>query len=48
MMKAAACISLIKSLGNDKLDSKELSAFMITCFINIEQSTVNKMFQIQY
>ena len=43
LMKAVTYLSLIKSINNNKLDTKELSAFMITFFINIEQSTVNKV-----
>jgi hypothetical protein len=43
VMKALACISIIKHLDNKNLDQHMVSGYMISCFINIDDSTVHKV-----
>ena len=47
VMKALACISIIKHLDNKNLDQHMVSGYMISCFINIDDSTVQKVLENQ-
>ena len=47
MMKAVACISIIKHIDNNNLDQHKVSIYMISCFINIDESTVSKAIENQ-
>ena len=47
MIKALACISIIKHIDNKNLDQNMISGYMISCFINIDDSTVQKVLENQ-
>ena len=48
-MKALGCLSLIRKLDNDKQqDQSMVSAFLLSCFVNIEESQVQKLLASQY
>ena len=48
-MKALGCLSLIRKLDNDKQqDQRMVSAFLLSCFVNIEESQVQKLLASQY
>ena len=48
MMKALACISLIKKIDSNNLDQSQLSGIILTCFYNIDDSTVKKLLTSQF
>ena len=50
MMKALACISLIKKIEieSNNLDQSQLSGIILTCFYNIDDSTVTKLLTSQF
>ena len=48
MMKALACISLIKKIDSNNLDQSQLSGIILTCFYNIDDSTVTKLLTSQF
>ena len=43
MMRAVACITLIKKLENKPSDQRMLSGYILSCFINIDESTMQKL-----
>ena len=45
MMRAVACITLIKKLENKPQDQRELSTYILTCFISIDDATTQKLIQ---
>ena len=47
MMRAVACITLIKKLENKPQDQRELSTYILTCFISIDDTTTQKLIQEQ-
>ena len=48
-MKALGCLSLIRKLDNDKQqDQRMVSAYLLSCFVNIEESQVQKLLASQY
>jgi hypothetical protein len=47
MMRAVACITLIKKLENKPQDQRELSTYILTCFISIDEATTQKLIQEQ-
>ena len=47
MMRAVACISLIRKLESKPSDQRELSAYMLSCFIMIDDSTTQKLLMSQ-
>ena len=47
MMRAVACITLIKKLENKPQDQRELSTYILTCFISIDDETTQKLIQEQ-
>ena len=47
MMRAVACITLIKKLENKPQDQRELSTYILTCFISIDDATTQKLIQEQ-
>ena len=47
MMRAVACISLVRKLEDKPSDQRELSAFMLSCFISIDDSTTQKLLMSQ-
>lgn len=47
-MKAVACISLIKKLDNKNLDQRLISGYMLSCFINIDDTQVTKLISNQF
>ena len=48
-MKALGCLSLIRKLDNDKQqDQRMVSALLLSCFVNIEESQVKKLLASQY
>ena len=47
MMRAVACITLIKKLENKPQDQRELSTYILTCFISIDDKTTQKLIQEQ-
>jgi len=48
VMKAVSCISLIKKMGNKNQDQRYISSIMLTCFINIDEKTTQKLMASQY
>ena len=42
-MKAIACISLIKKMGNKITDKNLISGYMLSCFINIDDSAIQNL-----
>lgn len=46
-MRAVACITLIKKLENKPQDQRELSTYILTCFISIDDATTQKLIQEQ-
>lgn len=48
-MKALGCLSLVRKLDNDKQqDQRMVSALLLSCFVNIEESQVKKLLASQY
>ena len=48
-MKALGCLSLIRKLDNDKQqDQRMVSTYLLSCFVNIEESQVQKLLASQY
>jgi hypothetical protein len=48
-MKALGCLSLIRKLDNDKQqDQRMVSALLLSCFVNVEESQVKKLISSQY
>jgi hypothetical protein len=48
-MKALGCLSLIRKLDNDKQqDQRMVSAILLSCFVNVEESQVKKLISSQY
>ena len=48
MMKAVSCISLVQKTDNNNLDQRLLSGKILTCFMNIDESTVTKLMASQF
>ena len=47
MMRAAACISMIRKLDNKPTDQQMLSGYILSCFINIDDKTAQKLISTQ-
>ena len=47
MMRAVACLSLIRKLDNKPNDQRALSTYILTCFITIDDSTAQKLIMSQ-
>ena len=48
-MKALGCLSLVRKLDNDKQQEQRMvSALLLSCFVNIEESQVKKLLASQY
>ena len=47
-VKALACIRIIKGLTSQDLDQQVLSAYMLSCYVYIDQQTVEKVISSQY
>ena len=47
MMRAVACLSLIRKLDNKPNDQRVLSTYILTCFITIDDSTAQKLIMSQ-
>ena len=43
MMRAVACLSMIRKLDNKPSDQRILSGYILTCFINIDDTTTQKL-----
>ena len=43
MMRAVACISMIRKLENKPSDQRVLSSYILTCFITIDEATTQKL-----
>ena len=43
MMRAVACLSLIRKLDNKPSDQRVLSSYILTCFISIDEATTQKL-----
>ena len=43
MMKAVACISLIKKMPDKIQDQRLISSYLLKCFISIEESSIQKL-----
>ena len=43
MMRAVACISMIRKLENKPSDQRVLSSYILTCFITIDDETTQKL-----
>ena len=43
MMRAVACISMIRKLENKPSDQRVLSSYILTCFISIDEATTQKL-----
>ena len=43
MMKTIACISLIKKMGTKIEDQRLISSYLLTCFINVDESSIQKL-----
>ena len=48
ILKAAGCITLVKKLKNKPTDQRVITSFLLSCFINIDEDTANKLLQNQY
>ena len=48
VLKAAGCITLVKKLKNKPTDQRIITSFLLSCFINIDEDTANKLLQNQY
>ena len=47
MMRAVACLSLIRKLDNKPSDQRVLSTYLLTCFVTIDDSTTQKLIMSQ-
>jgi hypothetical protein len=47
MMKAVACISLIKKIDSKIQDQRLISSYMLTCFMNIDESSIQNLLSSQ-
>ena len=47
MMRAVACLSLIRKLENKPSDQRVLSTYMLTCFVLIDDATTQKLIMSQ-
>jgi hypothetical protein len=47
MMRAVACLSLIRKLDNKPSDQRVLSTYILTCFVTIDDSTAQKLIMSQ-
>ena len=47
MMRAVACISMIRKLENKPSDQRVLSSYILTCFIAIDEPTTQKLLMSQ-
>ena len=47
-MKAIACISLLKKMENKNLDQHLISGYMLSCFINIDDTKAQKIISNQF
>ena len=47
MMRAVACLSLIRKLDNKSSDQRVLSTYLLTCFVTIDDSTTQKLIMSQ-
>ncbi len=47
-LKAVACISLIKKMDNKLSDKSLISGYMLACFLNIEESTMQNLLSNQF
>ena len=43
MMRAVACLSLIRKMENKPSDQRVLSSYILTCFISIDEATTQKL-----
>ena len=48
MMKAIACISVLKKMGDKVQDQRLVSSYLITCFITIDDQTTQKLISNQF
>ena len=48
VLKAAGCVTLVKKLKNKPNDKKMDTIFLLSCFINIDESTADQLLQNQY
>ncbi len=48
VLKAAGCVTLVKKLKNKPNDKKMDTIFLLSCFINIDESTADLLLQNQY
>ena len=48
MMKAIACISLLKKMEDKAQDQRLISGYILTCFINIDDATTQKLISNQF
>ena len=48
MMKAIACISLLKKMEDKTQDQRLISGYILTCFINIDDATTQKLISNQF
>ena len=47
MMRAVACLSLIRRLDDKSVDQRVLSTYMLSCFVQIDDSTAQKLIMSQ-
>ena len=47
MMRAVACLSLIRRLDDKSVDQRILSTYMLSCFAQIDDSTAQKLIMSQ-
>ena len=47
MMRAVACLSLIRRLDDKSADQRVLSTYMLSCFVQIDDSTAQKLIMSQ-
>lgn len=48
VVKAAACISLIKKMDNKNLDQRLVSGYMLSCFVKIDNDKAQKLISSQF
>ncbi len=48
VLKAAGCLSLVKKLKNQPTDQRISTAYLLSCFINIDEDTAQTLLKNQY
>ena len=48
VLKAASCVTLLKKIPNKPQDNKIITYYLLACFINIDEETANKIFEMEH